>query len=117
MKPGSKITVNYTEENSDFVDILISSKTGGTNVVKGELIRDVISFTIEDVLYKAYEGMTWEEWVDSEFNTEGFYVSDNKAWINIDGISKSISYVDEYGPYYDDEIVADYNYVLREMES
>lgn len=30
-----------------------------------------ITFTIDDVSYQAEEGMTWSEWVDSEYNTVG----------------------------------------------
>lgn len=34
----------------------------------------LISFTIEDVPYQAIEGMTWEEWVNSKYNTDGYYI-------------------------------------------
>ena len=31
----------------------------------------IISFSIEDFQFQAEEGMTWREWVNSEYNTEG----------------------------------------------
>ena len=37
-KGDSKITVNYTSETSDLVDLMIATKTEGSNVVKGERI-------------------------------------------------------------------------------
>lgn len=35
----------------------------------------LIDFTIGGVPYQAEEGMTWEQWVDSQFNIGEFYVS------------------------------------------
>jgi hypothetical protein len=34
--------------------------------------RKQISFTIDGTSYQAYDGMTWEEWVNSSFNTDGY---------------------------------------------
>ena len=31
----------------------------------------IISFSIEDFKFQAEEGMTWREWVDSEYNSDG----------------------------------------------
>ena len=36
-----------------------------------------ISFMIEDESFFALENMTWEEWIDSSFNTAGIFVTDN----------------------------------------
>lgn len=33
----------------------------------------MITFTIGTVTYQAEEGMTWEEWCNSEYNTDGYY--------------------------------------------
>lgn len=33
-----------------------------------DLLNNIIFFTIDDVVYKAKSGMTWGEWVDSEYN-------------------------------------------------
>ena len=34
----------------------------------------IITFTIDGVEYQAEEGMTWGEWVDSEYNTDSYYI-------------------------------------------
>jgi len=34
----------------------------------------LISFTIDGTTYQAEEGMTWTEWVNSTYNTDGDYV-------------------------------------------
>ena len=37
----------------------------------------VINFTINGTSYQALEGMTWEEWVNSEYNTDDWYIGDD----------------------------------------
>lgn len=37
----------------------------------------LITFTINDVGHQAEEGMTWQEWCGSEYNTHGFWCSGN----------------------------------------
>ena len=39
--------------------------------------KTIINFTIDDVPYQAEEGMTWAEWIDSDSNTIGLYLSDS----------------------------------------
>lgn len=34
----------------------------------------IISFTIDGTSYQAEEGMTWAQWIDSDYNTGGFAV-------------------------------------------
>lgn len=34
-----------------------------------------ISFTIGSTLYQAKEGMTWSEWINSKYNTGGWFIS------------------------------------------
>jgi hypothetical protein len=64
--------------------------TGGTDVTNVSLIRwlennnatfekTLISFTIDGTTYQAEEGMTWAEWVESEYNTVGAHVSNGDA--------------------------------------
>jgi hypothetical protein len=39
--------------------------------------KPIITFTIQGMgTYEAEEGMTWGEWVASDYNTDGFYISD-----------------------------------------
>ena len=35
----------------------------------------LITFTIDGTTYQAIDGMTWEEWVNSEYNTRSFLLS------------------------------------------
>ena len=37
----------------------------------------LINFTIDGTLYQAEEGMTWQQWVDSSYNTGGYIVYNN----------------------------------------
>lgn len=37
----------------------------------------LITFTIYDKEYQAEEGMTWEEWVNSKYNTKNWKISNN----------------------------------------
>ena len=36
----------------------------------------IINFTIEDVPYQAEEGMTWLQWIDSDYNTGNFVIDE-----------------------------------------
>lgn len=51
-------------------------KWTGTIVYNVELVEPpaptLITFTIDGEEYQAEEGMTWGEWVESEYNTDGF---------------------------------------------
>lgn len=44
--------------------------------------KTLITFTINNQSYQAEEGMTWGEWVVSEYNTDGYYAreSDNRVF-------------------------------------
>lgn len=37
----------------------------------------LITFTVDGVEYQAEEGMTWGEWVDSEYNTGNFIIDED----------------------------------------
>lgn len=50
----------------------ISRALGDIIAFQKELLG-VITFSIDGVSYEAKEGMTWAEWVDSEYNTIGAY--------------------------------------------
>ena len=57
-----------------------------------EKLKKLITFTIEGNEYNAYEGMTWEEWVNSSFNTNE----------NIDYIDGDVCiWTYDYGPEFD----------------
>ena len=44
---------------------------------QGEVV--MINFSIEDFKFQAEEGMTWREWVNSEYNTDGACVYNETA--------------------------------------
>lgn len=56
--------------------------TTDSNYTNGDLylveggVATLINFTISDTAYQAEEGMTWEQWVASSYNTGGYFVSD-----------------------------------------
>lgn len=39
------------------------------------LYQKVLTFKIDDVEYVVEKGMTWEEWINSSYNTDGMYYS------------------------------------------
>lgn len=61
----------FTPSDGDFI-----LADGGTfNVLKGEEGEvSLISFTIDLTQYQAEEGMTWWEWVNSQYNTDGYRI-------------------------------------------
>lgn len=75
-----------------------------------------IDFSIDGVNYKAVKGMTWEEWVNSPYNTDswqiqGVSVSKNGMSVaeNIDG--DIVDYVS-----FDDNILANFAYKTSNLE-
>ena len=55
----------------------ILQDSNGNNIEFTESVT-LISFTIAGKSYQAEEGMTWEDWCNSDYNTGGFYVHNNK---------------------------------------
>lgn len=72
-----------------------------------------ISFTIDGASYEAYDGMTWKDWVDSEFNTNNYYKSGSFICYFIAGLG-SYKVQDSLGEYvlYSDLIISEYIYAL-----
>ena len=75
----------------------------------------LISFTIVerifntiDVEYNAIEGMTWGEWVDSEYNTGGYYMYNYRV-VSSDGID--VSHHDTGKAVLVDEVIISNKYV------
>lgn len=67
----------------------------------------LISFTVDSKSYSAEEGMTWNEWVNSEYNTGGYKVSTNTI-VNSSG--SSVVNSSNIAVYYTDKIVANATY-------
>ena len=66
----------YYHNTDGTVNYQSYSSTAGVRPVitlpKSSLIRDYIIIIIEGTLYRAKEGMTWKEWINSEYNTTGY---------------------------------------------
>lgn len=65
----------------------------------------IISFTISGDHYEAEEGMTWEQWCDSTYNTDGYYIE------NLAVRKNPVNYV--YNEVSTNVIIADTAYELR----
>jgi len=46
--------------------------------------ESLISFTIDGTSYQGVEGMTWEEWVNSEYNISNYVIGDNNYIVSAD---------------------------------
>lgn len=42
-----------------------------------------INFTIDGTSYEANEGMTWEQWVNSSYNTDGFFIRTHSSTLEL----------------------------------
>jgi hypothetical protein len=57
---------------------------------------NLITFTIDGVIYQAEDGMTWGEWVDSEYNVDGYLVYNNNLIVKIiDGNTICVVYLNQ----------------------
>ena len=54
---------------------------------------NLITFTIDETEYQAEEGMTWGEWVDSEYNDGKFSVASNIVYYNNRQLTVSGGYI------------------------
>lgn len=72
---GDLINLACNQENKKIV-------VDGDNIDIVDAGPKLISFTIDNIPYQAEEGMTWGEWVESKYNTGGFYFKDVKGLAN-----------------------------------
>ena len=54
----------------------------------------IITFNIEGTTYQAEKGMTWGEWIDSEYNIDGFYSSNSSILLDKNGSTYYLNYYD-----------------------
>lgn len=97
-EPTTLILPNSIKFNSDFTVeankiYQISILNGLGTVMSWENNLKLITFTVGGVKYEAEENMTWEEWCNSEYNTDGFYISNNLTY-------KGDKYIYSYGEPY-----------------
>lgn len=70
IKDDTDLSNYYTKTEIDNLELIT---VNDIDVICGVVVT--ISFTINDIVYQANEGMTWTEWVTSDYNTGGFYLS------------------------------------------
>lgn len=77
---------------------------------------DLITFTIDSIKYQAEEGMTWNEWVESPYNTNGFTIESADVYQIIYSPSdkKSVGGV-MTNDYTFANIIANFNYTLEDL--
>jgi hypothetical protein len=54
--------------------------------VETATVANLISFTINGKQYQAEEGMTWGEWVASEYNTDNYFVENDRIKIGVTAV-------------------------------
>jgi hypothetical protein len=64
---GSTLTMTATDDRTQELVIFVDG-------VETATVANLISFTIAGTQYKSEAGMTWGEWVESEYNTGGFII-------------------------------------------
>ena len=107
-----------SEEKAELVEEIAEFVTGDIETALDRIIAiqesligggiSLISFTISGTSYQAKEGMTWGEWVESEYNTGGWSVC---PWAgnNIYDGSENFIYYSGF-VLVSDEIVANHDY-------
>ena len=104
-----------------FVDTQAVSEEFYEWLTENAVRRGNITFTIKDenspsIYNKSFyadDGMTWGEWCSSEFNTDGYYVKDNRA-IHFD---EDHYVADGAFVYYSDKIIANRTYEFVEFST
>ena len=69
---NAKVTGLHTDTLTFTVNVTGGTSGGGSESGGSPTIPTLISFTIDGTSYQFEEGMTWGEWVESEYNTDGF---------------------------------------------
>lgn len=101
----SKVTVNVPSET-------VAEWDGSGVVIEEIASASLISFIIDGTSYQAEEGMTWAEWCESEYNTDGYTYDSTEVNSSDDGIVTIVTNgADDVKP--QDLIAADESYILR----
>ena len=65
------VAVNYA--TTEYVDSVLGDINSILeSIINGGNTPTIITFNIEGTEYQAEEGMTWEEWINSDYNTDNF---------------------------------------------
>ena len=63
-----------------FSDVMISGGVGTSSDPYILQLPDTFTFNIDDSIYTADTGSTWQEWINSSYNTEGFFDNDGDVY-------------------------------------
>ena len=67
-----------------------------------------MTFYVDGIAYTAYEGMTWEDWITSEFNVDAFSLDElGRVW---DGTGSEVNTGANKHVVSSDYIIAGYSY-------
>ena len=69
---------------------------------------EIIAFKIGGGSYQAEEGMTWAEWVESSYNTDGYVIMGHTVYNEETGLAIGTTYINCVRP--EDVIIAGYTY-------
>lgn len=98
------VTVNYA--TTAYVDGLIGDINSILESIRnGRVGVTMISFTINGITYQAQEGMTWEDFCNSEYNNGRFRINSSSNIINVGDSSAIVMSVTP-----DDIIISNYAY-------
>lgn len=82
------LPTNYKVLEEDLIAVAdaINALTGNVGQLEWpddfiEALEPPIQFNIDEVTYYAKSGMSWEEWINSNYNTDNYYITDN-TYIN-----------------------------------
>lgn len=114
---GIKVNENYHWLSSAYKTVDFGSTPQAVSKEYAEWLplnaRKRITFTIDGTSYQAYDGMTWKDWVDSEFNTNNYYMSGSFICYDVAGLG-TYAVQDSLGKsvLYSDLIISEYIYAL-----
>lgn len=103
---GDILTMTATDDKTEEFVIFVDG-------VEKECVTRMIYFAIDGTQFQAEAGMTWAEWCDSEYNTDGWYKGENGGGIHkVVGNSFYSIYLDNMPVSSNDVITAQmYNYI------
>ena len=79
---------------------------------------ELITFNIAGIQYNAENGMTWEEWINSDYNASGFYIFNHGIFNSVKSkLFFLTDYYDDYTVYPENTIVQGNNYDFTENPS
>lgn len=84
MKYVNKFSTNADyqlfEDGDDYVTPNVCYVEEANVVIVKPYIVPLLTFTVNDNEYQAEEGMTWEEWCNSEYNTYGYFIENETVY-------------------------------------